>query len=53
MKKLKRYEKEYFTRRAEEEQKQTPLQRLEVNKHHLFYFYFYILSFKDRKQTFN
>ncbi|CAF0843427.1 unnamed protein product [Adineta steineri] len=35
IKKLKRYEKEYLTRRAEEEQKQTPLQRLEVDNKRL------------------
>ncbi len=36
MKKLKRYENEYFTHRTEEERKRTPLQRLEVDTHCFF-----------------
>jgi hypothetical protein len=32
VKKLKQYEKHYFIQRAEEEEKETPLQRLEVDK---------------------
>ena len=38
VKKLKRYEKEYFIRRAEEVEKETPLLRLEVRRRPCLFF---------------
>ena len=42
---MKRYEEKFLSQRAEEEQKETPLQRLEVNRYSIFnLLYLQILS---------
>jgi len=54
MKKLKRYENEYFTHRTEEERKRTPLQRLEVDTpcfFKIFMFVFYLLKAENKRLT--